>query len=330
MWFDGCALDEVLYLVCLFADTMFVRCVTRSFASAVRKIAVRPARQVCSPQQLAVDRRSIPIYSNALGFVVCPHGSEARSFSTKSNHVGDRTSVTEALWELRVKHSGKRSPVKLVPKVRSDSRVEITYDFGTDQDKVLHSAYLNPWGSMRIGKLLEDIDALAGTVANLHADDDDPETLPLSMVTASVEEVDFSHTLSMETDIKMVGFVSWVGRSSMEICVQLFQDVDGRHHFDKAVASAIFTFVALDPLTHRPCQINPLLRHTATEHEDFDQGQRRADEKRQRRQQQQAAGDTGSSSNGSGNNAGGDDYENLQLLLQQGQTKAELPYSQPE
>ena len=127
----------------------------------------------------------------------------------------DRTSVTGALWDLRVPNHGTRSPEKLVPKKQRDSLVEIVYDFASDP--LLRSNYLNPWGFMRIGKVLEDIDALAGTVANLHADDGDDDTLPLSMVTASVDDVAFSRTLSVNTDVRMQGFVSWVGRSSMEV-----------------------------------------------------------------------------------------------------------------
>jgi len=244
-----------------------------------------------------------------------------QAFSTTS-HIGDRTSVTGELWQLRVKHSGTKSPERLVPKSRDQSRVEIIYDFASDEDKVLHTAYINPWGSMRIGKLLEDIDALAGTVANLHTDDDDPDTLPLSMVTASVDDVNFCKKLSLETDIRMTGYVSWVGKSSMEICVNVDQDVSGNKDFSSSVASAKFTFVALDPISGRPCAINPLVPETAEEVQDFERGAARAEEKRQNRI-------AGRHDDDSEDVHGPETEGALAMLLEKGQTKCELPQSEP-
>jgi hypothetical protein len=38
--------------------------------------------------------------------------------------------------------------------------LQVTYNFDTDE--FLRDSYANPWGFMRKGKLLEDMDALAG------------------------------------------------------------------------------------------------------------------------------------------------------------------------
>ena len=61
------------------------------------------------------------------------------------------------------------------------------YNFSSDQN--LRDAYVDTLGDVLTGKLLEDLDALAGNVAFMHCDDNDPETRPLSLVTASVDRI---------------------------------------------------------------------------------------------------------------------------------------------
>ena len=87
-----------------------------------------------------------------------------------------RTSVTQHLWKLResqappLRPDGSRLP--------ADSRVVVAYDL--TQDKELRNRYESAFGTLRVGRLLEDMDALAGSVAYLHVDDGDPETAPPS------------------------------------------------------------------------------------------------------------------------------------------------------
>lgn len=79
--------------------------------------------------------------------------------------------VTNALWEAR-SHMYERlsnAPVDappqkdLVPKTPSMSRTSIEYHFSSDY--ILREQYRNPWNEIRMGKLLEDLDALAGTIS---------------------------------------------------------------------------------------------------------------------------------------------------------------------
>ena len=79
--------------------------------------------------------------------------------------------VTNALWETRSKifetlldppiHAPPQS--QLLTKKPSDSRTSILYNFSTDF--ILREQYRDPWNEVRIGKLLEDLDALAGTIS---------------------------------------------------------------------------------------------------------------------------------------------------------------------
>ena len=65
------------------------------------------------------------------------------------------------------------------PRVPSQSMTKILYPFSTDE--FLKETYKNPWNQLRFGKILEDLDALAGNIAFAHVQDPS-----LNIVTASV------------------------------------------------------------------------------------------------------------------------------------------------
>lgn len=77
--------------------------------------------------------------------------------------------VTNALWEARSSIFEKScaetqdSQTELLAKTPSMSRTTIAYQFSSDY--ILREQYRNPWDEMRMGKLLEDLDALAGTIS---------------------------------------------------------------------------------------------------------------------------------------------------------------------
>lgn len=79
--------------------------------------------------------------------------------------------VTNALWEARSKFFEKSSngsengngQSELTVKNPSESRTSISYKFSSDY--ILREQYRNPWNEIRMGKLLEDLDALAGTIS---------------------------------------------------------------------------------------------------------------------------------------------------------------------
>ena len=87
----------------------------------------------------------------------------------------NHSAVTNALWQLScsimernlLDRSMNASPNQrqLVPKMKtpSQSRTSILYKFSADH--VLREKYRDPCNEVRIGKLLEDLDALACTIA---------------------------------------------------------------------------------------------------------------------------------------------------------------------
>lgn len=60
-----------------------------------------------------------------------------------------------------------------------------------------------------------------------HCSDDNHTTRPLLLVTASVDKISMKKPLSVEKDLMMRGAVAWVGRSSMEIRMEVLQSDDG-------------------------------------------------------------------------------------------------------
>jgi len=76
--------------------------------------------------------------------------------------------VTKSLWLKRAKLSTSflaELPV-LEPTPRPPHNTTVTYPFATKP--WLKEEYRNPWGNLRVGRLLEDLDSLAGNIAYRH------------------------------------------------------------------------------------------------------------------------------------------------------------------
>ncbi|KAI3908568.1 hypothetical protein MKW92_033920 [Papaver armeniacum] len=177
--------------------------------------------------------------------------------------------VTKALWEARSSvdpTSANNAPAQseLLTKTPSESRTSIVYNFSIDY--ILREEYRDPWSGVRIGKLLEDLDALAGTIAVKHCSDECILTRPLLLVTASVDKMVLRKPLRFDVDLSMSGAVTWVGRSSVEIQLEVSQRPPDSSHASDAVAfTANFTFVARDSKTGKSAPVNRLLPESEQE-----------------------------------------------------------------
>jgi acyl-coenzyme A thioesterase 9 len=94
-----------------------------------------------------------------------------------------RTGITAKLWQNRMQFKGEHPKYEetsdlpfLVKKTPSESREEISVrkqfqNFANQlqmpfsSDLHLRDQYISPFGHLRMGKLLEDLDAMAGNVA---------------------------------------------------------------------------------------------------------------------------------------------------------------------
>ncbi|KAK7252091.1 hypothetical protein RIF29_35807 [Crotalaria pallida] len=180
--------------------------------------------------------------------------------------------ATHALWEARSSifenpnalSSSQNQIQPPVPKAPSRSRTSIFYNFSSDH--ILREQYRNPWNHIRMGKLVEDFDALAGTIAFKHSCNEDGTVMPLLLVTASVDRMVLKKPIHIDADLNIVGAVTWVGRSSMEIQLELTQSAQGNPNIsDSPALVANFTFVARDSATGKAVPINQISPETEQE-----------------------------------------------------------------
>ncbi|XP_044500764.1 acyl-coenzyme A thioesterase 2, chloroplastic-like isoform X2 [Mangifera indica] len=180
--------------------------------------------------------------------------------------------VTNALWEARSRMFEKPgdkpvdsvSQSELGTKTPSESRTTILYKFSSDF--ILREQYRNPWNEIRMGKLLEDLDALAGTISYKHCCSEDGSTMPILLVTASVDRMVMKKPILVDTDLNITGAVTWVGRSSMEIQVEVTQSTqDAADASENIALVANFTFVARDAKTGKSSPLKQILPETEKE-----------------------------------------------------------------
>lgn len=192
------------------------------------------------------------------------------------------TARQEAKRKLGKQSSSKDSDSCIIRKSPADSAVQVKYPFSLDP--LLWDAYKNPWGQIRLGRLLEDLDALAGNIAffHCHTENRDEADYPV-IVTASVDRI----TLQPDqrpvegTDQTLSGQVTWTGTSSMEIRMHCTSA-----NSDREWLEAYVTFVTLDPHTRKPMKIPTVVPTNEAEKHDFQAGAARAAAKKQRRKQQ--------------------------------------------
>ncbi|XP_010493651.1 PREDICTED: acyl-coenzyme A thioesterase 9, mitochondrial-like isoform X1 [Camelina sativa] len=199
--------------------------------------------------------------------------------------------VTTALWEARSKifESLLDPPVnappqsQLLTRTPSHSRTTIFYPFSTDF--ILREQYRDPWNEVRIGILLEDLDALAGTISVKHCSDDDSTTRPLLLVTASVHKIVLKKPICVGIDLKTVASVIWVGRSSIEIQLEVMQSEhkDVKASSDSVALTANFIFVARDSKTGKAAPINRLSPETELEKLLFEEAEARNNLRKKKR-----------------------------------------------
>ncbi len=70
--------------------------------------------------------------------------------------------------------------------------------------------------TIRYGKLFEILDGLAGDVSYRHCGGPSKD---LTIVTASVDGMKASASIDIKNDLKLQGYLTYVGKSSMEVCL---------------------------------------------------------------------------------------------------------------
>eukprot|EP00037_Helgoeca_nana_P012824 m.117109 g.117109 ORF g.117109 m.117109 type:complete len:466 (+) comp21674_c0_seq1:156-1553(+) len=161
-----------------------------------------------------------------------------------------------------------------VPKSTQDAAKHITYDFDTNPE--LQDKYRSPWGQVRMGRIFEDLDAMAGTIAYDHCR---PVSEHLHLVTASVDRLTVHERPDINKKMAISGRVVWTGRSSMVI--EMTASEPATH---KVMLQAGFTFVARDRATNLPQSVNPVVPSTAEEAAAYQRHEARAVLRKARRE----------------------------------------------
>jgi len=131
-------------------------------------------------------------------------------------------------------------------------------------DPVVKEKYVNFMQNVRLGRILEDLDTFAVWTSFMHNNESgDIQSFksPLVIVTAMVDQIDMQQkAINADRDLRMLGYVSWVGSTSMEITMKLQQQpqmVAASPY--ETVLTARFLMVARDPLNRGAAFVAPLL-----------------------------------------------------------------------
>ncbi|KAJ9120209.1 hypothetical protein QFC22_003109 [Naganishia vaughanmartiniae] len=168
------------------------------------------------------------------------------------------------------------------------------------KDKTLLEKYKNTAGGLRIGKLLENLDSLAGTIGYRHClpatafatSTEDGMTgittgsiikashdAELYIATAAADRIDMFHNLAAPNEIQYVafysmgggrdirfsGFVTYTGSSSMEVFVRMEGLGTQPGDEPKTIMLGRFSIVCRDAITHRAKKCPQLVLNTPEE-----------------------------------------------------------------
>ncbi|XP_041439509.1 acyl-coenzyme A thioesterase 9, mitochondrial isoform X1 [Xenopus laevis] len=190
-----------------------------------------------------------------------------RAIVGASTNWSDHVQVMEERKSLQSLLASKQEV--LPPRKMRDSYIEVMLPLGSQPQ--IREKYLNVYNNVRFGRILEDLDSLGVLICYTHTKSELRQTSPLSIVTALVDKIDLrKHLIYPDSDIKITGHVSWVGKTSMEVKMHMLQLHDGAF---SPVLDATFVMVARDPENKRPAFVNPLIPDGPEEENLFKQGE---------------------------------------------------------
>jgi len=141
-------------------------------------------------------------------------------------------------------------------KTVDDSRVETVH--------LIRPTHLNGADRLFGGILMQWIDEVAGIVAKRHS--------MANVTTASVDNLTFLHGAYQNDMVVIKGKLTWVGSTSMEVCVDTYvESPSGERH---RINNAHFMMVALDA-NDKPVQVPGLKLMTDDEHLAWSHGEER-------------------------------------------------------
>ncbi|HIW58056.1 MAG TPA: acyl-CoA thioesterase [Firmicutes bacterium] len=147
-------------------------------------------------------------------------------------------------------------------------------DSYTEQVQMITQQDLNGYGRLFGGRLMEWIDEVAGIVARRHSNS--------IVTTAMVDTLNFRGPAYPNDTIVLVGKVTYVGRTSMEVCVRAYkEDING---MKRTINKAYLVLVALDE-NEKPKEVPGLIIENEIEQMEWDAAVKRNELRKSRRKQ---------------------------------------------
>ena len=145
-------------------------------------------------------------------------------------------------------------------------------DSQTMQQYILRPAHINPYGRLFGAQLLKWIDEVAGIVAVRHCN--------AIVTTAAIDNLEFKEPAYSGQMIVLLGQVTYVGRTSMEVRVDTYTEgLDGTR---KMINRAYLTMVAIDN-EGNVVEVPSLILETDEERAEHDSAIKRKEMRKQRR-----------------------------------------------
>lgn len=147
-------------------------------------------------------------------------------------------------------------------------------DSRTEQTYLLMPKHINGYGRLFGGMLMQWIDELAGIVARRHCGHE--------ITTASIDNLNFKHPAYLNQTVVLVGKVTYVGRTSMEVRVDTY--VEGLDGMRRVINRAYVVMVAIDEKGNA-LEVPELLIESESERAEWEGGKRRYELRKKRRRE---------------------------------------------
>ena len=159
----------------------------------------------------------------------------------------------------------KGEPMSIEAKTVDESRVETIH--------IVRPNHLNGANRLFGGIMMQWIDEVAGIVAKRHS--------MCNVTTASVDNLTFLHGAYQNEMVVIKGKITWVGNTSMEVCVDAYvENISGEQ---RRINNAHFMMVALDE-NDKPVKVPRLILQTEDEKLAWEHGEERRRIRIQRKQ----------------------------------------------
>lgn len=147
-------------------------------------------------------------------------------------------------------------------------------DSATQQQYLVRPTHINHYGRLFGGQLLYWIDELAGIVAMRHSG--------ATVTTAAIDNLQFQAPAIEGDMVVMIGQVTYVGRSSMEVRVDTYTENSAGQR--KIINRAYIDMVAIDE-SGKPIPVPGLIIETEEQQAEWNAAAKRKALRKQRRQE---------------------------------------------